>query len=58
MNDVSAIPDVTEPLLRYPPYVSTRLRAPSQPLVILPERLSDVNAPVFGWWSMYCRQSL
>ena len=39
-----------EPPLLYPPYVSTRLRAPSQPLVILPERLSDITAPVYGWW--------
>jgi protocatechuate 3,4-dioxygenase, beta subunit len=41
----------SQPPLLYPPYQSTRLRAPSQPLVILPERLSDVTAPVYGWWS-------
>jgi len=41
----------SEPPLLYPPYVSTRLRAPSQPLVILPERLSDITAPIYGWWS-------
>jgi protocatechuate 3,4-dioxygenase beta subunit len=40
----------SQPALLYPPYLSTRLRAPSQPLVILPERLSDLNAPVYGWW--------
>ena len=38
-------------LLNYPAYVSTVLRAPTQPLVILPERLSDAAAPVYGWWS-------
>ncbi len=38
-------------LLNYPAYVSTVLRAPTQPLVILPERLSDTAAPVYGWWS-------
>lgn len=43
-------PDGGEPLLSYPPYVSTILRAPSQPLVIVPERLSDITAPVYGWW--------
>jgi protocatechuate 3,4-dioxygenase beta subunit len=37
------------PPLLYPDYKSTRLRAPSQPLVILPERLSDISAPVYGW---------
>jgi protocatechuate 3,4-dioxygenase beta subunit len=40
-----------QPPLLYPAYGSTRLRAPSQPLVILPERLSDVTAPVYGWWT-------
>src|SRR6516165_10245489 len=37
-------------LLNYPAYVSTQLRAPTQPLVILPERLSDITTPVYGWW--------
>jgi protocatechuate 3,4-dioxygenase, beta subunit len=44
--------DGGQPPLLYPPYQSTRLRAPSQPLVILPERLADVTAPVYGWWSI------
>jgi protocatechuate 3,4-dioxygenase beta subunit len=44
-------PDGSQPPLRYPLYVSNRLRAPAQPLVILPERLSDITAPVYGWWS-------
>ena len=38
------------PPLNYPPYVSTRLRFPTRPLIRLPESLSDVNAPVYGWW--------
>jgi protocatechuate 3,4-dioxygenase beta subunit len=42
--------DSDEPLLYYPAYESTRLRAPSQPLVIIPDRLSDITAPVYGWW--------
>jgi len=37
--------------LDYPGYVSTILRAPAQPPVILPERLSDLTAPVYGWWA-------
>ena len=41
-----------EPLLYYPAYESTRLRAPLQPLVIVPDRLSDITAPVYGWWNV------
>jgi protocatechuate 3,4-dioxygenase beta subunit len=40
----------TQPPLNYPRYVSTRLRFPSRPLIRLPETLSDLNAPVYGWW--------
>jgi protocatechuate 3,4-dioxygenase beta subunit len=29
-------------------YQSTRLRAPSQPLVVLPQRLTEVTGPLFG----------
>jgi protocatechuate 3,4-dioxygenase beta subunit len=32
----------------YPDYVSTRLRAPKRPLVILPHTLSETSGPVFG----------
>jgi protocatechuate 3,4-dioxygenase beta subunit len=39
--------DVDPPYL-YPGYVGTRLRAPSQPLVILPHTLTELTAPVFG----------
>jgi protocatechuate 3,4-dioxygenase beta subunit len=41
------------PPLRYPPYQSTRLRAPAQALVVLPERLADTSAPVYEWWSIH-----
>ena len=44
--------DGGEPLLHYPAYASTVLRAPSHPLVIVPERLSDITAPVYGWWRL------
>ena len=32
----------------YPPYTSTVLRAPSQPLFAVPQRLSELSGPVFG----------
>lgn len=32
----------------YPPYASTRKRAPTRPLVLLPHTLSEVTGPVFG----------
>lgn len=32
----------------YPPYRSTVLRAPTRPLVLLPNRLSERTGPVFG----------
>ncbi len=40
----------SQPPLLYPDYLSTRRRAPSQPLIRLPESLSDLNQPVYGWW--------
>jgi protocatechuate 3,4-dioxygenase beta subunit len=40
----------TQPPLLFPPYRSTIKRAPAEPLIRLPETLSDVNAPVYGWW--------
>jgi protocatechuate 3,4-dioxygenase beta subunit len=39
--------DVDPPYL-YPEYVATRLRAPSQPLVLLPHTLSELTGPVYG----------
>ena len=32
----------------YPGYKSTALRHPKEPLIILPQRLTEVTAPVFG----------
>jgi protocatechuate 3,4-dioxygenase, beta subunit len=37
-----------DPEYLYPDYRSTALRAPSRPLVTLPEALHDLRAPVFG----------
>jgi protocatechuate 3,4-dioxygenase, beta subunit len=36
------------PPFNYPPYASTAKRAPKQALVILPERMSLLGAPVYG----------
>jgi protocatechuate 3,4-dioxygenase, beta subunit len=37
-----------DPPYLYPDYVGTRLRAPRDPLVILPLTLTELTAPVFG----------
>jgi protocatechuate 3,4-dioxygenase beta subunit len=44
---VSSVSDVDPPLL-YPDYRSTRLRAPSRPLIPLPASFHDLESPVFG----------
>jgi len=38
----------TQPNHLHPPYVSSIKRAPSQPLVVLPDTLSEITGPVFG----------
>src|SRR4051812_31806062 len=42
----------TQPPLLYPPYGSTLYRAPSQPAIKLPESMSDLTVPVYGWWAI------
>jgi len=37
-----------DPPYLYPDYVATRLRAPKQPLVILPHTLTELTGPAFG----------
>jgi protocatechuate 3,4-dioxygenase beta subunit len=37
-----------DPRLDSPEYNSTRLRSPKQPLVVLPQRLTEVTGPLFG----------
>jgi protocatechuate 3,4-dioxygenase, beta subunit len=37
-----------QPPYLYPDYVATRLRAPKEPLIILPKTLSDTTGPAFG----------
>ena len=39
----------SQPPLLYPPYQSTVRRAPSQPLIRLPESYADLSAPVYGY---------
>lgn len=40
----------SQPPLLHPAYKSTLRRAPSQPLIRLPETLSGLDVPVYGWW--------
>jgi len=40
--------DKGQPPYLYPDYVATRLRAPKEPLIILPKTLSDTTGPTFG----------
>jgi protocatechuate 3,4-dioxygenase beta subunit len=40
--------DGSQPPYLYEPYVATRLRAPSQPLIVLPAGLVENTGPVFG----------
>ena len=45
----ASVPDLqVDPPYLYPDYVSTRLRAPSSPLVLLPNAMSELTGPVFG----------
>ena len=39
----------TQPDYDYPPYRSTAKRHPTQPLVLMPQTLSEVTGPVFGY---------
>jgi len=38
----------TQPEYDFPPYASTAKRHPTQPLVIVPQTLSEITGPVFG----------
>ena len=41
-------PAGTQPDYLYPPYASTVRRSPTQPLILLPQSLSELMGPVFG----------
>ena len=44
--------DVGQPPYLYPDYVSTRLRAPERPPIIVPETLTETTGPAFGHGSV------
>ena len=47
--------DVTfDPPYLHPEYVATRLRSPSQPLVLLPHTLSELTGPVYDDSDVNC----
>ena len=39
----------TQPDYDYPPYASTQKRCPRQPLVVVPQTLSEITGPLFGF---------
>lgn len=39
----------TQPDYDYPPYRSTAKRHPTQPLVLVPQTLSEITGPIFGY---------
>jgi len=41
-------PKGSQPERRYPGYVSTALRNPRQPLILMPQTLSELTGPVYG----------
>jgi protocatechuate 3,4-dioxygenase beta subunit len=45
---VDATLDSVDPPYDYPDYVGTRLRAPKEPLVLVPASLTELTGPVFG----------
>jgi len=38
----------TQPGYRFDPYGSTRLRSPNEPLIVVPQTLSEITGPAFG----------
>jgi len=42
----------SQPPLLYAGYQSTTRRAPAEPLIRLPEHLSNLDEPVYGWWPL------
>jgi protocatechuate 3,4-dioxygenase, beta subunit len=49
MSSLEKVEAGTQPKLLYPPYQSTVQRAPSQPLIRLPQTFSDLTAPIYGY---------
>jgi protocatechuate 3,4-dioxygenase beta subunit len=42
------VPKGSQPDRRYPGYVSTALRNPREPLILMPQTLSELTGPVYG----------
>jgi protocatechuate 3,4-dioxygenase, beta subunit len=50
MSNATGAPEAgSQPPLLYPPYQSTVRRAPSKPLIRLPQHFADLAAPVYGY---------
>ena len=48
MKIFDPVPEGSQPERRYAGYVSTALRNPRQPLVLMPQTLSELTGPVYG----------
>lgn len=48
MKIFDRVPDGSQPERRYPGYVSTALRNPREPLILVPQTLSEFTGPVYG----------
>jgi protocatechuate 3,4-dioxygenase, beta subunit len=49
MSTLEVVPEAgVDPPYLYPDYRSTTLRAPSKPLLLLPQTLSELTGPIFG----------
>ena len=49
MSDRHALEAGSQPPLLYPPYKSTVKRAPTRPLIVIPERFASLATPVYGY---------
>jgi protocatechuate 3,4-dioxygenase beta subunit len=48
MKTFDPVPPGSQPDRRFPGYVSTALRNPREPLIIMPQTLSELTGPVYG----------
>ena len=49
MSHRHALEAGSQPPLLYPPYKSTVKRAPTRPLIVIPERFASLATPVYGY---------
>jgi protocatechuate 3,4-dioxygenase beta subunit len=57
IDPLADVADTGDPPYLHPDYVATRLRAPTRPLVLLPEALADPTGPAFGQGTVSPRDS-